>query len=60
MENITGKNYDAVFKHALEKYKKDQEEWERKHPKTVDDDRYDVIDEIMDEEYNESNTHLSD
>lgn len=44
----------------LEKYKKDQEEWERKHPKTVDDDRYDVIDEIMDEEYNESNTHLSD
>lgn len=48
----------------LEKYKKDQEEWERKHPKTVDDDRYDdrydVIDEIMNEEYNESNTHLSD
>ena len=44
----------------LEKYKKDQEEWERKHPKTVDDDRYDVIDEIMNEEYNESNTHVSD
>jgi hypothetical protein len=48
----------------LEKYKKDQEEWERKHPKTVDDDRYDdrydVIDEIMNVEYNESNTHLSD
>lgn len=48
---------------ALEKYKKDQEEWERKHPKTVYDDRYDivyndVIDAILEEECNESDTHL--
>jgi hypothetical protein len=27
MKNITGKNYDAVFKHALEKYKKEMLEF---------------------------------
>lgn len=48
---------------ASEKWKQEQEKWEQQHPHIThnnEESESELADEIMDEESNESNTHVSD